>query len=429
MKLANRGFSILMVLTLCMTMLLGCEKTSGNSIQLTQDTCSILEGESVQIVAMTDEEGTVSWSSSDESVASVTDGTIFGKKEGKTTVTAKQGNAKAECVVTVGGDNTESVYLASKVDGYYMEMDAQEGVQTEFVVCTRDEEGNVTEQEATDLTYKMYNRGIATIDENGVITPLEAGPTTMTVTSGDLSCTVDVVVSTKLIETPKDWLEVLKITDNLDAYYYVTEDLDFEGIEYTGIGTTIEKEQAKCFRGTIDGGNRTIKNITLKCSGGYRGIFGPLLDAKISNLSFENVVLTASGSVANGCGLAPSITGHGIAFRNVSLDLQYQKKASGNSSVLAAEIEGSGIFEKCLIQVSSPSENTARDGIKIAGSCDANAQMKNLVVVCEGTAPAQVPDGVNIFTDKMEAIWKLNSEKNLGSAWSYSATELPKLSK
>lgn len=388
-----------------------------------------MEGESVQIVAMTDEEGSVSWSSSDENIVSVTDGTVFGKREGKATVTAKMGNAKAECVVTVGGDNTENVYLASKVDGYYMEMDAKEGIQTEFVVCTRDEEGNITEQEATDLTYKMYNKGIATIDKGGKITPLEVGPTTMTVTNGDLSCTVDVVVSTKLIETPKDWLEVLNITDNLDAYYYVTEDLDFEGTKYTGIGTTIEKDVTKCFRGTIDGGNHTIKNITLNCSGGYRGIFGPLLDAKVSNLSFENVVLTGNGSVSNGCGLAPSITGHGVAFRNVSLDLQYQKKASGNSSVLAAEIEGTGIFEKCLIKVSSPSENTARDGIKIAGNCDTNAQIENLVVVCEGKAPSQIPDGVQIFTDKMEAIWSLNSNKNLGSAWDYSATELPELSK
>ncbi len=428
MKLANKLISILMVLMLTMTVLTGCGSKKSGSMQLTQETCSLMEGEATRIVALTDEEGSVIWSSSDESVATVIDGEIFGKKKGEAVITAKMGTTKAECVVTVGGDNMDNVYLASKVDGYYIELNATEGIQTEFVVCTRDAEGNVSEASATDLTYKMYNKGIASVDEKGVITPLEAGPTTMTVTSGDLSCVVDVVVSTKMIQTPQDWLEVLGTTDNLDAYYYVTEDLDFAGVEYTGIGTAVAKEAGSCFRGTIDGGNHSIQNITIKCNGGYRGIFGPLLDAKVNNLSFENVVFTSSGNITNGCGLAPSITGHGIAFRNVNLELEYTKKASG-SSMLAAEVEGTGIFEKCLITVSTPSKNTVSDGIKLAGSLDENVQMKNLIILCEGAAPTQLPEGVLSFTDKMEAIWSLNSEKYLGSEWSYSATELPGLSR
>jgi len=428
MKLANKWIGILMVLMLAMTVLTGCEGKKGSSIQLTQETCSLKEGESAKIIAMTDEEGSVIWSSSDESVASVTDGSIFGKKKGEAIITARMGTTKTECVVTVDGDGMDNVYLAPKVDGYYMELDASEGIQTEFVVCTRDAEGNVTEEAATDLTYKMYNRGIASVNKEGVITPLEAGPTTMTVTSGELSCVVDVIVSTKLIQTPKDWLDVLGTTDNLEAYYYVTEDLDFKGVEYTGIGTAVARESSSCFRGTIDGGNHSIKNITIKCNGGYRGIFGPLLDAKVNNLSFENVVFTASGNITNGCGLAPSITGHGIAFRNVNVDIEFTKKASG-SSLLAAEIEGTGIFEKCLITVSTPSGNTISDGIKLAGSCDENVQMKNLIIVCEGTAPSGLPEGVLSFTDKMEAIWTLNSSKNLGSEWVYNAAELPRLDK
>lgn len=427
MKLAKKWLGAILLSTSCMTLIWGCGNATETSIQLTQETCSLLEGESAQIIAMTDEDTNVLWSSSDESIVSVTDGEVFGKRIGTATITASVGKKKAECIVTVGEDDSQNTYLASKVNGYYMEIGAADSLQTEFVICTKDSEGKVTEKEATNLTYKMYNRGIAMIDDKGVITPLEVGPTTMTVTSGELSCTVDVIVATKLIDTTEDWMEVLNTTDNLEAYYYVTSDLDFEGVKYTGLGSTIEKEAAKCFRGTIDGGNHVVKNITITCATGSHGIFGPLLDAKVRNLSFDNVTLTAGGNIVNGCGLAPSISGYGSVFENVFVDLQYKKKATGNSSILASEIDGAALFEKCLFTVSSPSGNTSRDGIKIAGNFNEGTQAKNLLVLCEGTAPTQLPEGLQIFTDKMEAIWKLNSEKMLGSEWSYSATDLPRL--
>lgn len=429
MRLSKRILSMIIVAALCMTMVFGCGAATGGSIQLTQEACSILEGETRKIIALTDEESKVSWASSDECIVSVVDGEIIGKKEGTATITASVGKTTAECVVTVGKDTTPEIYIASKNGGYYLEIGDEDGIQTNFVLCTRDGEGNVTEEEAPVLTYQMYNKGIASIGQDGVIMPLEIGPTTLTVSSGDLSCTVDVIVCTKLINSTKDWLEVLGTTDNLEAYYYVMNDLDFQDVKYNGPGTTVEKEAGNCFRGTIDGGNHVIKNISLNSASGYHGIFGSLLDAKVKNLSFENVTLTAGGTIVNGCGLAPSISGHGSTFENVFIDLQYAKKASGNSCILAGEIDGAGSFDKCLITVTSPSGDTVRDGIKVAGSCSEKAKFKNLVILCQGATPTEIPEGVQIFTDRMEAIWALNSGKLMGSDWTYSVTDIPQLGK
>lgn len=392
---------------LLVSSLTACTPKQGKAIELTKTSCEMLEGETDIVYALTEETGKVNWSSSDASVASVENGEILGRKAGTATITAVIGKASATCKVVIKSDGTDGVSLCSTDSGYYLEADDKEGVQSHFVLRSTDEKGNVTEETPTDLQYEMYNKQIANVDEKGVITPLAIGPTTMTVTSGDFTCSVDVVISTKLIKNTKDWLNVLQTTDNLDGYYYVTKDLDFSGVNYVNLGNASEIEPTKCFRGTIDGGYHTLKNISASGS-----LFGPLMDAKISNMAFENVK-------TGGSGFAPSIFGNGVKLSNLSIQLC----AVGNV-ILTENLDGYGTMEQCMIQL-----NSSGNGKKLVAEAGKNFVAKNNALVCQGGKMSGVLDGVKSYTSKMDAIWEINETKMLGSAWNYSMNGLPTLSK
>lgn len=385
----------------------GCSPKAGKPIELTCTSCEITEGQTEQIYALTETAGKVTWQSSDESVASVEDGKILGRKAGKATVTAAIGKDQTSCDVVVTRDAKDAVSLKAKDAGYYLEAGDKDGIQTRFVLCTEDENGNVTEEDAAGLTYEMYNRQIAKVDDKGIIKPLAVGPTTMTVTCGDYSCSVDVVVSTKLIKGTKDWLDVIQKTDNLDAYYYVTKDLDFSGTTYGGPSGTEAVDAKKCFRGTIDGGGHRIKNVRAK------SLFGPLMDAKISSLAFDGI--TISGDSA----FSPAVGGNGLELQNLSLEVTYSGSASAKS-LLGTVVTGCGTMEQSMIRLHG-------SGAQISRQSDHGFTMKNVAVICDGKLTGDTPEGVRVFTSQMDAIWTINESKMLGSDWSYDINRLPTL--
>lgn len=402
----SRIKAIIIGISFCMAALTGCGNTSKTAtpIVLTTDSVNLSEGDTELIYALTENAGKVEWSSSDEDVASVEDGEILGRQAGTSIITATFGKDTAQCKVVVLGDENEGTYLKAKANGYYLEKSNKKGIETEFVLCKTDKDGNVSEEKATDLKYEMYNKQIASVDEKGVIKPLSVGPTTMTVTSGELSCSVDVVVSTKLIATPKDWLEVVGSTNNLDGYYYVIKNLDFRGVAYTGISAGKETEADKCFRGTIDGGNHTISNIKAT------NIFGPLLDAKIKNISFNNVTL-------NGSGIASNISGNGISFENIFMGLNYQ---GSGKSILADTVDGCGSIEKCLVSVES-----GGNGLKLSKNISEEFSAANMAVVNTAGLFGKYPKEISVFEKNMDAIWKINKTKMFGSDWNYNIGSLP----
>lgn len=79
--------------------------TAVTGITLDKTSMSLTEGETGTLVATIDPETatdkTVTWSSSDETVATVADGVVTALAAGTTTITAKAGDQEATCVVTV----------------------------------------------------------------------------------------------------------------------------------------------------------------------------------------------------------------------------------------------------------------------------------------------------------------------------------------
>ena len=83
-----------------------------------------------------------------------------------------------------------------------------------------------------------------------------------------------------------------KIADATDAYYTITQDMDFTGVTFTPIST---------FSGTLDGNGKTISNLTFSVGDGNGGIFGTN-NGIIKNLNVTDATVTKNGSLDNNGG-------------------------------------------------------------------------------------------------------------------------------
>ncbi|MBR1535608.1 MAG: Ig-like domain-containing protein [Treponema sp.] len=141
---------------------------------------------------------TVTWASSDETVATVSDaGVVTGVKAGTAKITATANGAaegetvKAECSVTVTAETKPVTSLTVK-NG--------EAEATTLTIKDTDEAVTLTEthepSDTTDtITWTSSNPDVATV-ENGLVTPLKVGETTITVKANDnVSKTVAVTVA------------------------------------------------------------------------------------------------------------------------------------------------------------------------------------------------------------------------------------------
>ncbi len=136
---------------------------------------------------------TVTWSSSDETVATVDNGVVTPVGVGTATITAAAGGKSATVAVTV---------IPVDVTGITVDKDELilvVGGPTETVTAT------VAPDDATDktVTWSSSDETVATV-ANGVVTPVGAGTAVITATAGGRSATVSVMVADVLIETIDD---------------------------------------------------------------------------------------------------------------------------------------------------------------------------------------------------------------------------------
>lgn len=163
------------------------------SVELNKTELALVEGDSETLTATvkpndaTDK--TVTWSSSDSSVAKVDDGKVTAIKEGETTVTVKAGTKTATCKVTV----SKKVIAVESIELDKTSIDLVEG-DSETLTAT------VKPDNATDktVTWNTSDSAIATV-ENGKVFTVKEGETTITAKAGDKSATCKVIVNKKVI--------------------------------------------------------------------------------------------------------------------------------------------------------------------------------------------------------------------------------------
>ena len=135
------------------------------------------------IPSNTDDDKTVTWTTSDSKVATVRDGVVTAVSKGTASITASAGGKSASCAVTV---------TVVEVSG--ISLDKSEA--TLFLGETLTLKASVTPDDAFDktITWTTSDESIATVDD-GVVYPVAKGNATITAKAGDKTavCLVSVV--------------------------------------------------------------------------------------------------------------------------------------------------------------------------------------------------------------------------------------------
>ena len=165
------------------------------SVELDKTEVELTEGDSVTLTATVKPDDatdkTVTWTSSDPSVATVDGGKIEAVKEGSATITAKSGEKSATCQVTV-----KKVIAVESVELDKTEVELTEG---DSVTLT----ATVKPDDATDktVTWTSSDPAVATVD-GGKIEAVKEGTATITAKSGEKSAACTVIVKAKVPEHP-----------------------------------------------------------------------------------------------------------------------------------------------------------------------------------------------------------------------------------
>ena len=149
------------------------------SITLNASSQNLITGESFTLTATVEPAkttDTVVWSSSNEAVATVSDGTVTAAKAGTTEITATAGNVKATCTVTV----SDPVY---KVTDIKLTAAPSRRIATGKKVKLK---ASIAPSNATDksVTWTSSNKKVATVNAKGLVTfKKNAGGKKVTITA------------------------------------------------------------------------------------------------------------------------------------------------------------------------------------------------------------------------------------------------------
>lgn len=308
---------VITLMTFVLALVTSCQKENLTleSFEISPATLTLEEGQetTLRITAKpVYSDMTVSWKSSDPSVATVADGKVTAIKAGRATITATNNIDKsktATCQLTV----EEKVVLKSlSISG------PENGVVYVGVEYTL---GVVIDPQIPDLTFVWSTDDASAIDvnpETGVVKGLKDGSANITVTCTDfgMNASIKLTSETKVlgggkgsaadpfrITSADDYKTLLSLSsgtvpDELKKYafetasYILADDIDFTASKDTLL--PLFGTEAKPFKGSFDGNNKTIRGLAVRrdadSDDAATGMFGYLgQGAMVKNLVLDKL--------------------------------------------------------------------------------------------------------------------------------------------
>ena len=203
--------------------------------------------------------GDVTWTSDDNSIATVDDGKVTGKKIGKTNIRATRGGETATCEVnvvyggiTIGGNGGNNVPNVNLILGEH---------DTENLFA-KVEDGNFNEVSNASVTWTSNDPNTVTVDRTtGIIKAVKQGKATITASVAGATDTCEVIVydspkftdfsnaqyETKL-NSAEETLQIKGIepkTEDYTSYYYIITSNNTKPNIIKTKGGTIDKDEMK----------------------------------------------------------------------------------------------------------------------------------------------------------------------------------------
>lgn len=282
----------------------------------------------------------ISWSSSNSKVAVVdTNGKITGKSAGTAVITAttKDGKYEATCKVTVNTVKVSGVSITTKP-------------LTMYVGENKTVKASVSPSNATnkDVTWSTSDQNIAKVTQKGIVTGVNAGTATITVTTkdGNYSKSISVTVKEKKAVTE------IKITGSSSGTEGGTIKLQATISPTDAYDKSISWKSSDSKIATVDkNGKVTLKQagsvtITATASNGVNATHEIIVKEKAANyvIKFTPIVQEGTGAISQYSYL---ITKNGSSFSNYSF-IVYNGAKVNKGSFLSSTKYNTGITTATL---------------------------------------------------------------------------------
>ena len=205
---------------------------------------------------------TLIWSSSDSDVASVSDGLITARKEGKAEITAKSGNKQAVCTVTVKPDTDVTVPVTS--------VTLNQSVYTLAIGASYTLIPTVLPANATDrqVKWSSSNEKTVTVSDRGVIQAIAEGTSTIKAEAGGKSATCAVTVEKTIVAVTEVTLDRTSLTLKVNETFTLSATVAPENATDKAVKwTTSDSGVVRVSNGTVTSVGEGTAKITAAAGG------------------------------------------------------------------------------------------------------------------------------------------------------------------
>ena len=312
---------------------------------------------------------TLTWTSSDETVATVDEnGVVTSKNYGTATITATTtdgSNKSATCSVTV---STPILVTGVSLNKTSLNFSTLNATQTLTATVSPD---NATNK---NLKWTSSNTNVATISNSGVVTAKGNGTATITATTTDgsnKSATCSVTVSTPILVTGVSLkitslsFSALNTTQTLTAIVtpsnaanktltWTSSNTNVATVSSNGVVTSKGNGTATITAKATDGSNKSATcTVTVSTPIPAAGVFLNKTSLTFSALNTTQT-LTATVTPSNAANKNLEWTSSNNSVATVSSSGVVTSKGNGTATITATTTDGSNKSAKCTVTVSAP---------------------------------------------------------------------------